>query len=96
MKAGASIDVAYVANLARMDLTREEADLFQRQLDDIVGYVRKIAGLDLEGIEPTSHPVPMSNIMRTDETRGSLERDKALANAPRHKDGQFLVPRIVE
>jgi len=79
-----------------MDLTPGEADLFQRQLDDIVGYVRKIAGLDLAGIEPTSHPVLMSNVMRADEARDGLKRDQALANAPRHGDGQFLVPRIVE
>jgi len=79
-----------------MDLTREEADLFQRQLEDVVGYMREIAGLDLEGIEPTSHPVPMSNVMRTDEARDGLKSNEALANAPRHKDGQFLVPRIVE
>jgi aspartyl-tRNA(Asn)/glutamyl-tRNA(Gln) amidotransferase subunit C len=91
-----SIDVAYVANLARMDLTGDEAAMFQRQLEDIVGYMHKIGELNLEGIEPTSHPVAMQNVMRSDEVRPGLDRATVIANAPRHTDSQFLVPKIVE
>jgi aspartyl-tRNA(Asn)/glutamyl-tRNA(Gln) amidotransferase subunit C len=96
MSAADSIDVAYVAKLARMNLTEEEAAVFQRQLEDIVGYVRKISELDLEGIEPTSHPVAMQNVMRADEVRSGLDRAAVLANAPRRHENQFLVPKIVE
>jgi len=91
-----AMDVAYVARLARLALTPEEAETFQRQLDHIVGYVRKIGELDVSGVEPTAHAAVLSNVFRPDEARHGIEHDVALGNAPRSADGQFLVPRIVE
>jgi len=92
----ASIDVAYVAHLARLYLTDEEREQFQRQLDDIVQYVRQLQELDVEGIEPTAHAIPVENEMRDDEVAPSLEREQALANAPEHHAGHFVVPKIIE
>ena len=90
------IDVRYVARLARLDLTDAEAALFQEQLGQIVAYVRTLGALNLDGIEPTSHAHPQQNVLRADEPRESLDRDAVLRNAPRVRDGQFLVPKIVE
>ncbi|MFC1453496.1 Asp-tRNA(Asn)/Glu-tRNA(Gln) amidotransferase subunit GatC, partial [Verrucomicrobiota bacterium] len=90
------IDVAYVARLARLDLTDDERRVFQEQLDHIVGYMRKIRELDLSGIEPTSHAHPVQNVFREDETRPGLPREEAMDNAPASADGQFIVPKILE
>jgi aspartyl-tRNA(Asn)/glutamyl-tRNA(Gln) amidotransferase subunit C len=90
-----NIDVNYVANLARLSLSPEEKTLFQRQLNDIVGYMREIERVNLEGVEPTSHAVPIRNVFRADEPRKGLEREEALANAPLGDGRQFMVPRIV-
>ena len=92
----AKIDVAYVAHLARLHLSSEETQAFQRQLDDILGYVRKIGELDLHDVEPTSHASLVQNVFRADCVKPSLRRDDVLANAPAQADGQFLVPKIVE
>ena len=90
------IDVRYVAHLARLHLTDAEADRFQQQLDDIVGYVRKLGELELDDIEPTSHAHPVQNVFRADEARPGLDHDAVMANAPASDDGQFIVPRIME
>ena len=90
------IDVAYVANLARLELDAESCALFQRQLGTIVDYVRQIGELDLEGIEPTSHGQPVYNVFREDVERVGLEHEQVLANAPARLDDEFKVPRIVE
>ena len=90
------IDVAYVANLARVSLTEDEVRKFEGQLQQIVGFVRKIGQLDLTGIEPTSHATPIVNVFRKDAVRPGLDREAVLANAPAGGDGQFMVPKIVE
>jgi len=95
-KEAGKIDVGYVAHLARLRLTDEETATFQRQLEDIVGYVRKIGELDLEGIEPTSHAHLVQNVFRSDETRSGLDRETVLENSPLNEQGQFIVPKIVE
>lgn len=90
------IDVAYVARLARLDLSASERDAFQQQLDTIVAYVRQLAELDVDGIEPTSHGQPVHNVFREDEVRESLPREAVLLNAPARLAEEFKVPRIVE
>ena len=90
------IDVAYVARLARLHLDDDEQRTFQGQLEQIVGYVRKINELNLEGVEPTSHPHPVQNVFRGDEVRPGLDGDEVLRNAPAQTADQFLVPKIVE
>lgn len=90
------IDVKYVANLARIQLTDDEVSAFQGQLEHIVGYVEKIGYLDLEGIEPTSHAHALANIFRADEIRPGLDVEAVLRNAPERVDDQFKVPKILE
>lgn len=90
------IDVGYVARLARLELTEEETQKFQAQLEQIVTYIRKIQEPDTAGIEPMSHAHPVQNVFREDTVKPGLDRDTVLANAPRHMEGQFAVPRIIE
>ncbi len=90
------IDVAYVARLARLYLSEDEQKTFQKQLEQIVEYVRKIDRLDLEKVEPASHSQQINNVFREDEVFPGLDRDTVIANAPEEISGQFKVPRIVE
>lgn len=90
------MDVAYVAHLARLHLSEDERVKFQRQLDDILAHVNELKEVDVTGIEPTAHAIPVKNVFRADEPRPSLDRDIALANAPQQKAEQFFVPKIIE
>ena len=66
------------------------------QLGHILGYIEKLKELDVAGVEPTAHAVPMVNVTRADEIRPSLPHDDALRNAPKQANGLFIVPKIVE
>ena len=91
-----AIDVAYVAELARLDLTDEEKAVFQPQLENIVKYVEKISSVNVDGVPPTLHGHTVVNALRDDEVRPSMSRDEALANAPGRTGDEFLLPKIVE
>jgi aspartyl-tRNA(Asn)/glutamyl-tRNA(Gln) amidotransferase subunit C len=90
------IDVAYVSELARLELTLEEQDVFQTQLDGIVKYVEKISEVNVDGVEPMMHGHSLVNSFREDEVRPSMSREDALANAPAVTGSEFLLPKIVE
>ncbi len=94
--AGSKIDVAYVANLARLELTEEEKAVFQPQLETIVKYVEKISAVNVDGVEPMMHGRPLVNAFREDVVRPSMEREVALGNAPARVGNEFLLPKIVE
>jgi len=94
--ASAEIDVKYVSQLARIALTPEEEKKLGAQLGNILGYIEKLRELDVTNIEPTAHAVPLVNVTRADETQPSLSQDETLRNAPRHANGLFIVPKIVE
>ncbi len=96
MAEGQKIDVGYVAQLARLELTPEEKALFQPQLENIVKYVEKISEVDIAGVEPMMHGRPLVNAFREDVVRPSMEREKALGNAPARVGDEFLLPKIVE
>ena len=88
------IDLQHVVNLARIDLSPEEETRIRPQMQEILKYVDKLNELDVEGIEPTAHAVPLTNVMRKDEVLPSLPRDDALRNAPRRANGLFVVPKL--
>ncbi len=88
--------VDHVARLVRLDLSEEERERMQAELTKILGHAEKIQALDLEGIEPTSHSVPLANVLRPDEAGECLDRDEVLAAAPAAENGRFRVPRIIE
>ena len=90
------IDVGYVAELARLELTDEEKAVFQPQLENIVKYVEKISSVDVEGVEPMMHGRTLVNAFREDVVRPSMDREEALSNAPARVGDEFLLPKIVE
>ena len=94
--AAVEIDVKYVAHLARISLTPDEEKKLATQLGGILGYIERLNELDVTGIEPTAHAVPLVNVTRADEVRPSLPHADALRNAPRQANGLFIVPKIVE
>ena len=94
--ASAELDVKYVAHLARLALTPEEEKQLGAQLGNILGYIEKLRELDVSGVEPTAHAVPMVNVTRADERRPSLSHEDAMRNAPKKSGGLFVVPKIVE
>ena len=94
--AATEIDVKYVAHLARLNLTKEEEQKFGAQLGQVLGYIEKLNRLDVSGVEPTAHAVPLVNVTRIDEVRPSLTNEEALRNAPAKANGLFMVPKIVE
>ena len=85
-------EVLHVARLARLALSEEELERFSEQLSAILDAVGKVAELDLSGVEPTLHPLALSNVWAEDEPRPSLPVEDALANAPAPEDGAFRVP----
>ena len=88
--AAAEIDVKYVAHLARISLTPDEEQKIGAQLGNILGYIEKLRELDVSGVEPTAHAVPLINVVRADEVRPSLPTEEALQNAPAKANGLFL------
>jgi aspartyl-tRNA(Asn)/glutamyl-tRNA(Gln) amidotransferase subunit C len=94
--AATEIDVKYVAHLARLALTPAEEQKLGAQLGQILGYIEKLKELDVSGVEPTAHAVPLANVTRPDELRPSLPHAEVMRNAPAQANGLFVVPKIVE
>ena len=96
MAGNSDLDVAYVARLARINLTEDEAKIFQRQLDDVLKYVEKLGQLDVTGVDAAAHGLPVFNVFRADAARDGFTAEQALSNAPRQANGLFVVPKVVE
>ena len=94
MTGTSDLDVAYVARLARINLTADEAKIFQRQLDDVLKYVEKLRQVDVTGVDAAAHVLPV--VFRADTPRDWFTAKQALSNAPRQANGLFVVPKVVE
>ena len=88
--------VKYVANLARIELKPQELEKMSGQLKDILGFIDKLGKVDIKNISPTSHILPINNVLRNDQPQESLSADKALENAPQREGNFFVVPKIIE
>ena len=88
-------DVAYLAGLARIELTDAELDHLAPQLAVILESVAAVSRVAAEEIPPTSHALPMQNVFRPDENRPSLSPEQALSGAPEVDEQRFSVPRIL-
>lgn len=88
--------VEYVAHLARIKLKSKELEKLSGQLQDIVGFIGKLNKINIENILPTSHILPINNVLREDEPRESLSVDKVLMNAPQRQANFFVVPKVIE
>lgn len=94
MAANSDLDVAYVARLARINLTEDEAKIFQKQLDQVLKYVEKLRHLDVSGVDAAPHALP--DVFREDAPQDWFTAEQALSNAPRQANGLFVVPKVVE
>ena len=92
----AELDVAYVAELAHLNLTDQETKLFQKQLGDVLKYVEKLSEVDVSHVEATTHAVPVFNVFREDEPRDWFTAEEALSNAPQKANNLFVVTKVVE
>ena len=90
------LDVAYVARLARLNLSDEETALFQQQLGDVLKYAEKLREVDVSNVEAAAHALPIFNVFREDAPREWFTAQQALSNAPRQANGLFIVPKVVE
>ncbi len=88
-------DVTHVAHLARLALTEDELDRFTHQLGAVLDHAADVEALDVSGLAPTSHPYPLRNVLRADESGPLLDRAEVLAQAPDVEDGKFRVPPIL-
>jgi aspartyl-tRNA(Asn)/glutamyl-tRNA(Gln) amidotransferase subunit C len=86
--------VEHVARLARLRFDEDELTRLQSELSKIIDYVEQLSELDLSGLEPTSHAVPLKNVLRPDEPVSGLTQEEAVGNGPQVERGQFVVPRI--
>ena len=89
-------DVRHVARLARLALSDDELERMRAEMSAILDHMDKLRSLDTTGVEPTSHAVPLRNVMREDEPVPSSPLDDMLANAPDRDGDTFRVPRIIE
>jgi len=90
------MNVRHIADLARIDLSNEECETFQGQLDSIIGYIETLKSVDVEGIEPTAHASPVFDRLREDASRPGLEQADLLRNAPDSALGQIRMPKVVD
>jgi aspartyl-tRNA(Asn)/glutamyl-tRNA(Gln) amidotransferase subunit C len=88
-------EVAHLARLSRLELKAEELDHFAEQLTAIVDAVARVSEIAAEDVPPTSHPLPLTNVMRADVVRPSLTSAEALAGAPAVEEQRFRVPQIL-
>ncbi len=90
------IDVAYIARLAKLELTAEETARFTEDLSQVLAHVAQLDQWDTSGVEPMYHPLPVFDALREDIPGNSLSNEAALRNAPAQEDSQFRVPKVVE
>ncbi|TCZ73408.1 Asp-tRNA(Asn)/Glu-tRNA(Gln) amidotransferase subunit GatC [Paenibacillus albiflavus] len=89
-------DVEHVAKLARLELNMDEKEQLTAQLSGILQYAEQLNELNTDDVPPTSHSMPLVNVMREDEVRPSLPIEKVFRNAPDTEDDQFKVPAVLE
>ena len=92
-----SADVLRIAELARLELSDAEVELFSRQITDILGYAEQVREVDTSGVSPTSHPLDVHAAWREDMPQPTLDRRAAIANAPEadREAGLFKVPKVL-
>lgn len=91
-----SIDISYVANLARIELTEAEKEKYSAQLGQILEYFKKLSEVDVEGVEPSAHAHAIYNVWRNDEEGPTLSVEQVLMNAPEKRENQIVVPKVVD
>jgi aspartyl-tRNA(Asn)/glutamyl-tRNA(Gln) amidotransferase subunit C len=89
-------EVEYIAELARLQLSKEEKNRYREQLSEILDYAARLQALDTSGISPTSSVLPPRSVLRDDESRPGLTPQVLLRNAPDVEKGQIRVPPVLD
>lgn len=89
-------DVEHIANLSRLTLTDEQKTKMTDQLSKILNFANDLQELDVENVQPTTHSLPLKNVLREDKAREWLTQEEALSHAPDQENGQFKVPAVME
>ena len=91
------IDIDYVANLARLELSEKEKEKLGDQLKDILGYFEKLKAIDVDGVEPMAHAHHVFNVWREGDEPGETYSPEVLTEmAPEQRENQVVVPKVVE
>lgn len=90
------LNVGYIAQLARLNLSEEEVSKFQAQLSEVLEHVERLKAVDVSGVEPTAHTSAVYNVLRQDAACSWLTSEEALANAPRQANDLFIVTKVIE
>ncbi len=88
-------DVEHVASLAKLSFSDEEKEKLMQQLNEILEYMEQLNVLDTTNVEPLSHVIDLSNVLREDKLKPSLSREEALSNAPARTEKFFKVPKVI-
>lgn len=96
MAANEDLNIDRIANLARLALTPEEKVKFSAQLADVLTNIEKLKQVNVDGVEPTAHAFPISNVWADDVAKPGLSVEDALRNAPEKRDNMIVVPKVVE
>lgn len=96
MKDPLSIDIDYVAHLARLELTTQERERFSAQLGEILQHFAQLSDVDVSGVEPMAHAFPVENVLREDKAEPGLPPERAVENAPQKRNNMVQVPKVVE
>jgi aspartyl-tRNA(Asn)/glutamyl-tRNA(Gln) amidotransferase subunit C len=88
-------DVEHIAELAKLEFTDAEKEKFTHQLNKILEYMEQLNSLDTTGVEPLSHVIELSNVLRADEVKPGVSTDEALKNAPAKNERFFKVPKVI-
>lgn len=89
-------EILKIASLSRIYLEEHEKDKFSKDLEDILNYIAKLENLDVSNVEPTSHVVPVKNVLREDSVKPSLSQEDVLKISKTTKENSFQVPQIIE
>ncbi len=89
-------EIKNIALLSRLEVDEAHMEQVEKALNDVLSYVTELEELNLDGVEPMAHAVPLQNVFREDEVKPSLDHKLAMQNAPEETDGYFTVPRVVQ
>lgn len=89
-------DIFHVATLARLEVEKDEAELLTGDMNDILNYIERLAELNTDNVEPTSHAMEVNNAFREDLLKKDFTIEEAMANAPNSENNSFKVPKVIE
>lgn len=89
-------EIDHLAELARLDLDQDEKDSLEGDLNEILELAEKIKDVDTEGVDPTYHAMPVTDVTGEDELHDSPDPEKVLKHAPEASDGYFVVPKVID